>query len=84
MKEMTIEQLVQFFRKLDFKSKIEVLNQFTQELKKGVEQKNIDQQESSEDQVIDELFGIWKNEEELTEESIIDRTISDRDINLNG
>lgn len=83
MKEMTIEQIVQFFRKLDFKSKIEVLNQFTQELKKGVEQKNIDQQESSEDQVIEDLFGIWKNEEELTEETIIDRTISDRDINLN-
>jgi hypothetical protein len=73
MKEMTIEQLVQFFRKLDFKSKIEVLNQFTQELKKGVEQKNIDQQESSEDQVIEDLFGIWKNEEELTEESILER-----------
>lgn len=73
MKEMTIEQLVQFFRKLDFNSKIEVLNQFTQELKKGIEQKNIDQQESSEDQVIEDLFGIWKNEEELTEESILKR-----------
>jgi len=80
---MTIEQIVQFFRELDFKSKIEVLNQFTQELKKGIEQKNNDQQESSDDQVIEDLFGIWKNEEELTEESIIDRTISDRDINLN-
>ena len=75
MKEVSIDELVQFFRKLDFKSKIEVLNQFTQELKKGIEQKTEEQEKSVKDQTIDSLFGIWKNEEDLTEETIIDRTI---------
>ena len=57
MKEATIDDFLNFFRNLDFKSKIEVINQFTLELKKGVDRIAEDQEKSGEDQVIDELFG---------------------------
>ena len=87
MKELSINEVVKFFQNLEFKDKVELLNQFTLELKKGVEnikeKKEIEAEESGENQLIDELFGIWEAEENLTEETIINRTISDRDINLN-
>ncbi|MEL7118175.1 MAG: hypothetical protein AAFO07_02005 [Bacteroidota bacterium] len=87
MKELSISDVLKFFQNLDFKDKVDLLNQFTLELKKGVEniteKKEIEAEESSEEQLIDELFGIWEAEKNLTEETIIDRTVSDRDINLN-
>jgi hypothetical protein len=87
MKELKITDVLKFFQDLDFKDKIELLNQFTLELKKGVEkitERGVgDNGDSNEEQLIDELFGIWQSEDELTEETIIDRTVSDREINLN-
>lgn len=85
MKEATINEFLNFFRSLDFKSKVEVLNAFTQELKRGVDKasKNVESDYSESEQVIDELFGIWKDEDGLSEETIIDRTASDRAINMN-
>jgi hypothetical protein len=76
MKEATINEFLNFFRSLDFKSKVEVLNAFTQELKRGVDKasKNVESDYSESEQVIDELFGIWKDEDGLSEETIIDRT----------
>ncbi|NBC06198.1 MAG: hypothetical protein GVY26_03290 [Bacteroidetes bacterium] len=84
MKEATINEFLNFFRSLDFKSKVEVLNVFTQELKRGVDEasKNVESGYSESDRVIDELFGIWKDEDGLSEEMIIDRTVSDRAINM--
>jgi len=84
MKEATINEFLNFFRSLDFKSKVEVLNAFTQELKRGVDKasKNVESGYSESDRVIDELFGIWKDEDGLSEETIIDRTVSDRAINM--
>lgn len=84
MKEATINEFLNFFRSLDFKSKVEVLNAFTQELKRGVDKasKNVESDYSESDRVIDELFGIWKDEDGLSEETIIDRTVSDRAINM--
>lgn len=85
MKEATINEFLNFFRSLDFKSKVEVLSAFTQELKKGVDtaSQNVESGHLESEQVIDELFGIWKDEDGLNEESIIDRTVSDREINMN-
>jgi hypothetical protein len=86
MKELSISDVLEFFQKLSFKEKVEVLNQFTMELKRGVEKATekypSEGNKSREEDLIDELFGIWKSEENLKEETIIDRTVSDREISL--
>lgn len=82
MKELSINDVLEFFRHLSFKDKVEVLNQFTMELKRGIEKQQAETEVSNQDELIDELFGIWKSEEALTEETIIDRTMSDREISL--
>lgn len=85
MKELTVGEVLDFFRNLNFKDKIEVLSQITLELKRGVEEpierKHVEGK-PNEDELIDGLFGMWKSEEDLTEETIIDRTVSERGIHL--
>lgn len=77
MKNLTLPDYINFFRQLDLKQKIEILKELTNELGKAVDHPVNQAKEASKkesDQVIDELFGVWKDEEELTEERIIDRT----------
>ncbi len=85
MNNITLTDYIDFFRQLDLKQKIEILKELTNELGKAVDQPVNQIKEAPKNeghQVIDELFGVWKDEEELTEESIIDRTISDKIIDF--
>jgi len=88
MNNLTITEILSFFSSLDLKKKIEVLSELTNALNRSIQEQvlveeNSDIENSAENDLIDELFGIWKEEEQLSEESIINRTISDREINLN-
>ncbi len=83
MKNMTISEYIGFFRTLDLKSKIEVLKELTNTLNESMNRSPVSEAELSDDDFVDDLFGIWKNEENLTSDSIVDRTISDRVIDMN-
>ncbi|MEM1214495.1 MAG: hypothetical protein AAGJ82_02335 [Bacteroidota bacterium] len=71
MESLTIDNYVDFFRTLDLKTKVGVLKELTQELDEAVV-KNERQE--------DELFGIWKDEKNLNEDTIIQRTTSEREV----
>ncbi|MEN0003389.1 MAG: hypothetical protein AAF798_04575 [Bacteroidota bacterium] len=84
----TISEFIHLFQKLDLKSKVFLLKELTSLLDEGIEVDTVVTNPSAEakkkrDQVIDELFGAWENEDELTEANIIQRTISNREIDLN-
>ncbi len=88
MNDLTINKVVSYFRGLNLKKKVEMLNELTNILNKDIgeepalEEKNeINEEEKS--TIVDELFGIWAAEKGLTEKTIINRTISDREIDLN-
>ncbi|MCG8327426.1 MAG: hypothetical protein MI974_07060 [Chitinophagales bacterium] len=86
MNDLTVAEIVNFFSHLDLKKKIEVLNKLTNILNKGMREEAIREKatnEENETTIIDELFGSWLDEGELREDTIIDRTISDREININ-
>ena len=86
MNHITVAEIVIFFSHLDLKKKIEVLNKLTNILNKGMREDAIREKatnEENETTIIDELFGSWLDEGELKEDTIIDRTISDREINMN-
>lgn len=86
MNDLTVAEIVNFFSHLDLKKKIEVLNKLTNILNKGMREEAIREKatnEENETTIIDELFGSWLDEGELREDTIIDRTISDREINMN-
>lgn len=86
MNDITVAEIVNFFSHLDLKKKIEVLNKLTNILNKGMREEAIKEKatnEENETTIIDELFGSWLDEGELREDTIIDRTISDREINMN-
>lgn len=86
MDRLTINDFVNFFRSLELKRKIELLNELTSVLNSGMKEEAltevIDEDAKPEDELVDELFGIWKDEDELTEATIINRTVSDREIDL--
>lgn len=85
MNNITLTDYVNFFKRLDLKQKIEVLKQLTHELGKSVDYSESQSKmiaKKEEHQFIDDLFGVWKNEEGLTEESIVNRTISQKIIDF--
>ena len=83
MKNMTISEYIGFFRTLDLKSKIEVLKELTNTLNESMSRNLVSETDLSDDDFVDDLFGIWKNEEDLTSDNIVDRTMSDRVIDMN-
>lgn len=80
MNDLTLNEVLRFFSTLDLKSKIAMLHELTSILNTDAKESSPN---SSESDIIDELFGVWKEEDTLTEQAIIDRTISHREINLN-
>ncbi len=78
MNKLTINEVLSFFSSLDLKKKIEVLSELTNALNKSIQEqvlmdKNSDIENSAENELIDELFGIWKEEKQLNEDSIIQK-----------
>lgn len=87
MSDISIKEVLHFFRKLDLQGKIEMLNALTSLLNKEVKHDSVPNLESNSryktsHKVIDELYGAWEHEAELTEEGIMNRTYSDRNIDL--
>lgn len=84
MIDLTHNEVVRFFENLDLTKRVEILSELTGILHKDIKKETDAQVHKSEDAaVIDALFGAWVEEDGLNEDSIIDRTVSDRDINLN-
>ncbi|MEL7222172.1 MAG: hypothetical protein AAGJ93_12690 [Bacteroidota bacterium] len=85
MNELSVANYISFFKKLDLKQKVEILKELTNELGRVIDDTSVISgapPSENVDDVVDELFGVWKNEDGLTEESIIDRTVSDKVINF--
>jgi hypothetical protein len=84
MNDLTHNEVVRFFEGLDLTERVEILNELTGILHKDIHKETTSPTSvSDEDDVIDTLFGAWADEHDLNEEVIIDRTFSERDINLN-
>ena len=87
MEELVLNNFLDVFSKLELKKKIEILSKMTNLLKSDFRDPDYENKDnlppSNEDKVIEQLFGVWKDEEALQESNIIDRTISNKDINLN-
>lgn len=85
MNDITLTEVVKFFERLNLAKKVEMLSELTDILNKGIKEEEAAAEKDSaeEDAVIDALFGAWAEEEGLNEDTIIDRTVSEREINLN-
>lgn len=84
MNDITLTEVVKFFERLNLAKKVEMLSELTDILNKGIkEEAAAEKGNAEEDAVIDALFGAWAEEEDLNEDTIIDRTVSEREINLN-
>ena len=88
MRDLTVNEIVSFFDSLNLQKKAEVLNRLTNSLRKGIvrertEGNDFTHGDSEGDKIIDELFGIWKEEGGLDTDSVISRTTSGREIELN-
>jgi hypothetical protein len=85
MNNLTINEVVKFFESLDLIKKVEMLTELTDALNKGIKEEAAIDERKVEDEdgaIIALLFGAWAEEEGLYENSIIDRTVSEREINL--
>ena len=85
MEDLTVNDYLNFFRHLDMKEKVNVLAKLTSILNNDVmniEDKSESVAVETNDHVIDELFGVWVDEDNLTESTIIHRTNSDKKIDL--
>ena len=88
MRDLTVNEIVSFFDSLNLQKKVEVLNRLTNSLSRGIGRERIEGDDfthgdSEGDKVIDELFGVWKEEGGLDTDSVINRTTSGREIQLN-
>lgn len=84
MNDITLTEVVKFFERLNLAKQVEMLSELTAVLNKVIKEEAAAKQgEAEESAVIDALFGAWAEEEGLNEDTIIDRTVSDREINLN-
>lgn len=63
---LTVDEVVHFFSALNLKKKIEVLHELTSILNIDVKKEKEETNDATEDNIIDELFGVWKNEDNLT------------------
>ena len=85
MEDLTVNDYLNFFRHLDMKEKVNVLAKLTSILNNdimNIEDKSESVAVETNDHVIDELFGVWVDEDNLTESTIIHRTNSDKKIDL--
>lgn len=86
MNDITVSNYIDFFRRLDLKQKVTILKELTNELSEVVVDQGKSEESNEADQVegllIEELFGVWKDEDKLTEKSIINRTLSERIIDF--
>lgn len=85
MANLTLNDYLTFFKHLDLREKVNVLAELTTILNDDVMNQKVNStiiEEETNDGVIDDLFGAWVDEDGLTESTIINRTISDREINL--
>ena len=80
MAHLTLRDYLIFFQKLDLRDKISVLKELTDLIDKEVTDTRPGSHEV--DSVHDGLFGVWADEDELTEEAIINRTATSRPVEL--
>jgi len=76
MENITITNHIRFFRGLDLKSKIRILKELTDTLDDSmINYSESDVKQKNDEVFIDEMFGIWEDEEELTSDTVVNRTI---------
>lgn len=86
MTNLTLNDYLNYFKSLDFKGKVKVLSELTSILNQDVSGSTTRASAESrmtDAECIDDLFGVWKDEDGLTEAAIINRTSSSREIDLN-
>ncbi|MEM6396860.1 MAG: hypothetical protein AAF741_10985 [Bacteroidota bacterium] len=81
MGAITIDDYIDLFRKLDYNSKLEVLSRLPLELKSDGK-RPLGNGKKNNEREADELFGIWKDEDDLTEKTIINRPVENKSISL--
>lgn len=85
MTNLTLSDYLNYFKSLDFKGKVKILSELTSILNQDVSDSTIDvtdEKGMTDAEFIDDLFGVWKDEDELNESSIINRTSSTKEIDL--
>lgn len=85
MTNLTLSDYLNYFKSLDFKGKVKILSELTSILNQDVSDSTndiMDEKGMTDAEFIDDLFGVWKDEDELNESSIINRTSSTKEIDL--
>ena len=77
-RNMEIREIMKLLHPLSVSGKLEIISRLTRELKS-----DIPTEKERKNKLLDELYGSWKDmDEDLEEDIMSSRTISDRDVNF--